>query len=132
MAEAGFPLEAAYWFGLVAPAGTPPAVIAKLEKALAETLAMPDVRKRLTEMGAVVSRSARSSSATTSGPRPQMGRRDRPEQHQVRATARPGGVHDLNSYGRFLLGVKWLDSRALAEEAAPARPGVRRRPHGAG
>ena len=54
MAEAGYPLEAAYWFGLAAPAGTPPAILAKLEKALSDVLAMPDVRKRLTEMGAVV------------------------------------------------------------------------------
>jgi tripartite-type tricarboxylate transporter receptor subunit TctC len=54
MTEAGFELEAAYWFGLAAPAGTPPAVLAKLERALAEVLAMPDLRKRLTEMGAVV------------------------------------------------------------------------------
>jgi tripartite-type tricarboxylate transporter receptor subunit TctC len=54
MAEAGFPVEASYWFGLVAPAGTPPAVLAKLEKALADVLEMPDVRKRLTDMGAVV------------------------------------------------------------------------------
>lgn len=54
MAEAGYPVDAAYWFGLVGPAGTPPAVVARLEKALAEVLAMPDVRKRLTEMGAVV------------------------------------------------------------------------------
>ena len=54
MAEAGFPVDASYWFGLVAPAGTPPAVLAKLEKALADVLAMPDVRKRLTDMGAVV------------------------------------------------------------------------------
>ena len=54
MAEAGYPLEAAYWFGLVAPAGTPPAVLAKLESTLAEVLAMPDLRKRMTEMGAVV------------------------------------------------------------------------------
>ena len=54
MAEAGYPLEAAYWFGLAAPAGTPPAVLAKLEAALLEVLAMPDLRKRLTEMGAVV------------------------------------------------------------------------------
>ena len=38
----------------MAPAGTPPAVIAKLETALAEVLALPDVRKRMTEMGAVV------------------------------------------------------------------------------
>lgn len=54
LAEVGHPLEAAYWFGLVAPAGTPPAVTAKLENALRETLAMPDVKKRLIEMGAVV------------------------------------------------------------------------------
>jgi tripartite-type tricarboxylate transporter receptor subunit TctC len=54
LAEAGYPLEAAYWFGLAAPAGTPPAVLARLEAALLEVLAMPDLRKRLTEMGAVV------------------------------------------------------------------------------
>jgi tripartite-type tricarboxylate transporter receptor subunit TctC len=54
MAEQGYPVDASYWFGLVAPAGTPPAVLAKLEKALAEVLAMPDVRKRLTDMGAIV------------------------------------------------------------------------------
>ena len=54
MKEAGYPVDASYWFGLVAPAGTPPAVLAKLEKALADVLAMPDVRKRLTEMGAIV------------------------------------------------------------------------------
>jgi tripartite-type tricarboxylate transporter receptor subunit TctC len=54
MAEAGVPLEAAYWVGVVAPAATPPAVIAKLEKALAEATAARDVRGRLTQMGAVV------------------------------------------------------------------------------
>jgi tripartite-type tricarboxylate transporter receptor subunit TctC len=54
MAEAGYPLEASYWFGLVAPAGTPAPVMARLEKALAEVLAMPEVKKRLTDMGAVV------------------------------------------------------------------------------
>ena len=55
MAEAGYPVEASYWFGLVAPAGTPPAALSRLEKALADVLAMPDVRKRLGEMGAIVS-----------------------------------------------------------------------------
>ncbi len=54
MAEAGYPLEAAYWFGLAAPAGTPPAVLARLESALTQVLAMHDLRKRMTEMGAVV------------------------------------------------------------------------------
>jgi tripartite-type tricarboxylate transporter receptor subunit TctC len=54
MAEAGYPLDAAYWFGLMAPAGTPPAVVAKLEKALADTVAQPEVRKRLADMGTLV------------------------------------------------------------------------------
>jgi tripartite-type tricarboxylate transporter receptor subunit TctC len=54
MAEAGVPLEAAYWVGMAAPAATPPAVIAKLEKALSEATAANDVRARLTQMGAVV------------------------------------------------------------------------------
>jgi tripartite-type tricarboxylate transporter receptor subunit TctC len=54
MAEVGYPVEAAYWFGLLAPAGTPPAVIAKLEKALAETLADATVKKRLGDLGAIV------------------------------------------------------------------------------
>ena len=54
MKEAGYAVDASYWFGLVAPANTPPAVLTKLEKALADVLAMPDVRKRLSEMGAIV------------------------------------------------------------------------------
>jgi len=54
MAEAGVPLEAAYWVGMAAPAATPPAVIAKLEKALSEATAASDVRGRLTQMGAIV------------------------------------------------------------------------------
>ena len=54
MAEAGVPLEAAYWVGMAAPAATPPAVIAKLEKAMSEATAATDVRGRLTQMGAVV------------------------------------------------------------------------------
>jgi tripartite-type tricarboxylate transporter receptor subunit TctC len=54
MAEAGIPLEAAYWIGVAAPAATPPAVIARLEKALAAATASPETQKRLTEMGAVV------------------------------------------------------------------------------
>jgi tripartite-type tricarboxylate transporter receptor subunit TctC len=54
LAEAGYPMEAAYWFGLVAPAGTPAPIIAKLEKTLAQVLAMPDVKKRLSDMGAIV------------------------------------------------------------------------------
>jgi len=54
MAEAGIPLEAAYWIGVAAPAATPPAVVARLEKALSAATASPETQKRLTEMGAVV------------------------------------------------------------------------------
>jgi tripartite-type tricarboxylate transporter receptor subunit TctC len=54
MAESGYPVEAAYWFGLIAPAGTPPAIIARLETTLAQVLAMPDVKKRLGDLGAIV------------------------------------------------------------------------------
>jgi tripartite-type tricarboxylate transporter receptor subunit TctC len=54
MTEQGYPVEAGYWFGLVAPAATPPAIVARLEKALAEVLADAQVRQRLTDMGAVV------------------------------------------------------------------------------
>jgi len=54
MAEAGYPLEASYWFGLMAPAKTPPEVIAKLEKALLQALKAPAVLKRFAQLGAVV------------------------------------------------------------------------------
>ena len=42
------------WYGMFAPKGTPPAVIAKLNKVLNETLADPEVRKRLDKVGVVV------------------------------------------------------------------------------
>jgi tripartite-type tricarboxylate transporter receptor subunit TctC len=45
----GFAIDA--WYGLVAPAGTPPEVIAKLSSALSETLRAPGVRQRFEEMG---------------------------------------------------------------------------------
>jgi tripartite-type tricarboxylate transporter receptor subunit TctC len=42
------------WYGLFAPAGTPPAVIAKLNKTLNESLADEAVKKRLEAVGVVV------------------------------------------------------------------------------
>jgi tripartite-type tricarboxylate transporter receptor subunit TctC len=51
-AEAGFPrLVASNWFGLSAPAGTPPAVIERLSRALKDALEMPAVSGRLAEIG---------------------------------------------------------------------------------
>ena len=42
------------WYGFFAPRGMPPAVIAKLNKAINEIIAEPAVRERLTRAGVVV------------------------------------------------------------------------------
>ncbi len=49
LAVPGF--EATTWHGLVAPAGTPPEIIATLHKGMMATLNDPDIRKQLTDLG---------------------------------------------------------------------------------
>jgi tripartite-type tricarboxylate transporter receptor subunit TctC len=44
-------LYASFWHGLWVPKGTPKDVIAKLHAAVADTLADPSVRQRLTDLG---------------------------------------------------------------------------------
>jgi tripartite-type tricarboxylate transporter receptor subunit TctC len=52
VAEAGVPgYEVTVWFGLVAPAGTPRAVVAKLNAEVLRILSMPDVRERFLALG---------------------------------------------------------------------------------
>jgi tripartite-type tricarboxylate transporter receptor subunit TctC len=52
MVEAGFPgFEATAWFGLMAPARTPPAVVVRLQRETARALALPEVRARLGDLG---------------------------------------------------------------------------------
>jgi tripartite-type tricarboxylate transporter receptor subunit TctC len=52
MAEAGFPgYEAVPWFGLMAPAGTPAAIIEKIHRDTVRALAMPDMRKKFGDLG---------------------------------------------------------------------------------
>jgi len=52
MKEAGFDdFQVTAWFGLVAPAGTPPALVSRLQKAVAAILAEPEVKTRLAELG---------------------------------------------------------------------------------
>jgi tripartite-type tricarboxylate transporter receptor subunit TctC len=52
VAEAALPdFEAATWFALVAPAGTPPDVVARLNLELEHALAQPDVKRRLADLG---------------------------------------------------------------------------------
>jgi tripartite-type tricarboxylate transporter receptor subunit TctC len=41
------------WFGFFAPAGTPPAIVAKVNADIAAVLKLPDVRTRLETIGAV-------------------------------------------------------------------------------
>ncbi len=53
IAESGLPgYEGVGWFGLVAPKGTPPDIIHKLNAEVNRILNSPDVRKRLTDEGA--------------------------------------------------------------------------------
>lgn len=49
--ELGFDLTASPWYGLFAPAGTPPAVVERLSQAAAAAIKDPGVNKRLQEMG---------------------------------------------------------------------------------
>jgi tripartite-type tricarboxylate transporter receptor subunit TctC len=52
IAEQGLPgFEAATWFALVAPAGTPREVIARLNAEVARALALPDVKQRFAALG---------------------------------------------------------------------------------
>jgi tripartite-type tricarboxylate transporter receptor subunit TctC len=53
VAESGLPgYEVSGWFGLLAPAGTPAAVLATIQQALAEAVKQPDVNKQMLELGA--------------------------------------------------------------------------------
>jgi tripartite-type tricarboxylate transporter receptor subunit TctC len=53
IAESALPgFEVTTWFGALAPAKTPPEIVAKLNAEMVKILAMPDVRKRLLEAGA--------------------------------------------------------------------------------
>ena len=52
IAESGLPgYEATTWYGMLAPAGTPPAVVAKLYDAVAEVLKTSDMRDKLLAQG---------------------------------------------------------------------------------
>lgn len=55
LAEQGFPqIEAENWYGIVAPAGTPPAVVAKLHDTVVESLKTAEVKDKLASQGAIL------------------------------------------------------------------------------
>ena len=52
MAEAGLPgYETSTWGGILAPAGTPKDVVAKLNAEFNKALAQPDIKKRINDAG---------------------------------------------------------------------------------
>ena len=52
-AELGYPgIEVALWYGLMAPAGTPRAIVDRLNAELARILSLPDIRERFAAQGA--------------------------------------------------------------------------------
>jgi tripartite-type tricarboxylate transporter receptor subunit TctC len=55
VAESALPgFESTSWGGVLAPAGTPPAIIASLQAEIAKALRFPDVRERLAGLGAEI------------------------------------------------------------------------------
>ncbi|NJD87133.1 MAG: tripartite tricarboxylate transporter substrate binding protein [Betaproteobacteria bacterium] len=55
IAESGFPgFEASVWHAFIAPKGTPPAIVAKLNAEIHKALADPEVKERLAGLGAEV------------------------------------------------------------------------------
>ncbi len=64
LGEAGIKgVDAGIWLGLFAPAGTPPAVIARLNAAVNQVLQAPDVREKIANGGAVAAGGASESFA---------------------------------------------------------------------
>ena len=52
ISEAGVPgYDVSSWYGLLAPAGTPAAVLAKLQREIARVMRLPDVSEKLTSQG---------------------------------------------------------------------------------
>ncbi len=62
VAEAGGPAlkgyEASSWFGLLAPAGTPPAIVDRIQQEVAKALATPAVKEKMLAQGALPSGNA--------------------------------------------------------------------------
>ena len=72
--EQGYPgLQATNWYGVMAPAGTPPAAIAKLHAAFVAAVAAPDTRERYASIG-VDPMTSQSSAAFASFVRDEFGR----------------------------------------------------------
>ena len=54
LTEQGLPAEVGAWFGMLAPAGTPPEAIAWLNREATKVFSAPDTRDRFVQQGAAV------------------------------------------------------------------------------
>ena len=120
-AELGQPqLLSSTWFALLAPKGTPPAVIARMNAVANEILADPAVKKRLAEMGATHAR--RHVAAARRAPR----RRDRevgPASCARRTSPRNDGGAGMTTASRRSRRASPTSSRSCS---CPRRAGRRR------
>ena len=53
MTEVGVPMQVTAWFGLLAPSGTPDAVVERLQQSARKAMQTPDVRQRFADLGGV-------------------------------------------------------------------------------
>ncbi|OGA99186.1 MAG: hypothetical protein A3E79_15725 [Burkholderiales bacterium RIFCSPHIGHO2_12_FULL_61_11] len=53
LSELGVDLKVSLWIGLLAPAGTPPEIVKRLQEELAKVVDMPDVKKRISAMSVI-------------------------------------------------------------------------------
>lgn len=53
MAQAGIPMQVTAWFGLLAPAGTPDAIVNQLQQSARKAMLTPEVRQRFADLGGV-------------------------------------------------------------------------------
>jgi tripartite-type tricarboxylate transporter receptor subunit TctC len=53
LTELGIDLKISLWFGMLAPAGTPPEIIKRLHDEIVKIVAMPDVQKRIMTMSVI-------------------------------------------------------------------------------
>ncbi|MGE8319488.1 MAG: Bug family tripartite tricarboxylate transporter substrate binding protein [Comamonas sp.] len=53
MAESGIPMQVTAWFGLLAPAGTPDAIVQQLQQSARKAMQTPEVRQRFADLGGV-------------------------------------------------------------------------------
>jgi tripartite-type tricarboxylate transporter receptor subunit TctC len=51
MAEAGYPVEGEFWYGLLVPARTPKPIIAMLNRETVKIIGLPEMKERLAALG---------------------------------------------------------------------------------